>query len=66
MKTKFLTGKDYPWLCSQCQQQIDMVAGMMNDLPDTDDNEGPCMYVYDHALFCGGTECKNKPEKEKQ
>lgn len=60
MKTKFLVGKDYPWLCSQCQQQIDTIAGMIKDLPDTDDNEAPCMYVCDHALFCGGTECKNK------
>lgn len=60
MKTKFLTGKDYPWLCSQCQQQIDLVVGLMDDLPDTDDEEGPCMYVYDNAMFCGGTECKNR------
>jgi hypothetical protein len=60
MKTKFLVGKDYPWLCSQCQQQIDLVVGLMDDLPDTDDEEGPCMYVYDHALFCGGTECKDR------
>lgn len=57
---QFLTGKDYPHLCKACQSAIDGVATLFqDDLPDTDDVEAPCNVCYDHAMFCGGTECKN-------
>lgn len=54
----FLTGKDYPHLCSACQNQIDIVVGLMPELADTDDIEAPCDYCYDYNLFCGGSFCK--------
>ena len=65
---KFLTGKDYPWLCSQCQARIDeaiqIVRLLVKEGPDQDwDEESPCDYVYDHSQFCGGHECVNRPEE---
>ncbi len=64
---KFLTGKDYPWLCAQCQARIDeavpIVMLLIQEGPDRDwDEEAPCEHVYDQGLFCGGHECVNKPE----
>ena len=73
---KFLTGKDYPWMCERCQSAIDecaeevaervalgaedMVSGRV--LIDlTDDNEAPSTLAYDRRLFCGGGECEAEP-----
>lgn len=58
------TGKDYPHLCDRCRATIDDVASLVfgEDGPDTDNEEAPCDYVYDHRMFCGGSECVNKPE----
>lgn len=57
---EFLTGKDYPHLCSACQATIDQVALLFNG--DQEDTEAPCMFVYDHRMFCGGLECVNKAQ----
>lgn len=56
-----LTGKDYPWLCKECQNMVDSIAMLYGegDMEDTDDDEAACNYVYDHRLFCGGHTCKN-------
>lgn len=59
-----LTGKDYPHLCSECQAAIDYAAMFFGeDGPDTDNEEAPCDFVYDHRMFCGGHTCINRPEK---
>ena len=52
---KYLTGKDYTWLCDNCQTVIDqahmlIVDGFTNDIY-VDDNEGPSMLAYDKGLF---------------
>ena len=52
---KYLTGKDYDWLCSKCQIAIDRAydlikMGMVSD-DYADDNEGPCMLAYDKRMF---------------
>jgi len=58
----FLTGKDYPRLCSFCRRAIDDIAMLFKDglMADTDDPEAPCMVVYDRRMYCGGHECINK------
>ena len=58
----FLTGKDYPHLCSICRRAIDDIAQLFTEglMADTDDTEAPCTYVYDHGMYCGGHECANK------
>ena len=61
---KYLSGKDYPHLCSYCQARIDEAVEFCIMGPDSDDEEGPCMFVYDHRMFCGGDECINHPEGE--
>ena len=64
----FLTGSDYPDLCKKCRSTIDQVAGILiPEGPDTDDEEAPCNYVYDHGMFCGGHECiTDEPTPGKQ
>ena len=59
-KTDFLTGEDYPHLCEKCRQTISSIAEMFIEglMPDTDDNEAPIMYVYDHRMYCGGSSCR--------
>jgi hypothetical protein len=59
---RFLTGKDYPHLCSWCRRAIDDMVGLYRDglMADTDDPEAPCDAVYDHNLYCGGSHCVNK------
>ena len=53
----YLTGKDYTWLCDNCQKVIDqahmlIVDGLASDIY-ADDNEGPCMLAHDKGLFGG-------------
>jgi hypothetical protein len=55
---EFYTGKDYPHLCSKCQQTIDDCVALVHIGADTDDNEAPIMFAYDHKLMCGGHECE--------
>jgi hypothetical protein len=64
MAVKFLTGKDYPHLCAVCRAAIDGMTMLYREglVEDTDDEEAPCRFVYDHALFCGGRECRNPPQ----
>jgi len=61
----YLTGKDYPWLCEECRATVDSVVELVEEYSDeySSDDEAPCNFVYDHAMFCGGRECKNRPEK---
>ncbi len=62
---KFLTGKDYPWVCLVCQAAIDSAAMLFTgDQEDTDDEEAPAMFVYDHHWYCGGDHCKQSDEPE--
>ena len=58
-----LTGKDYPHLCSACRAAIDDMAMLYEEGEDTDNEEAACDAVYDHRMFCGGSECVNKPIK---
>ena len=46
---RYYGGKDYPWLCSECQHAVDDALQLFVDglMPDTDDEEAPCMYAYD-------------------
>ena len=60
---KYLTGKDYPHLCKQCQAMIDRCVDAVEFGPDTDDEEAPCMFVYDHKLYCGGYECVEEKQE---
>lgn len=65
--SKFLTGKDYPHLCSGCRATIDQIAMMLAEAgPDTDDPEAPIMWVYDHRLYCGGHECVNREREQEE
>lgn len=59
---EFLTGKDYPELCSFCRSAIDDMAQLFKEglMADTDDTEAPCMEVYDRGMYCGEYECVNK------
>jgi hypothetical protein len=48
---KYLTGKDYTWLCENCQKAIDdahslIIDGLVGE-EYVVDNEGPCMLAYD-------------------
>ena len=54
---KFYTGKDYPELCDRCRATIDKCVTLVKFGEDTDDNEAPAMFAYDHNLMCGGYEC---------
>ena len=54
---KYLTGKDYPHLCDNCQKAIDnahdlIVDGFASE-QYVDDDEGPCMLAYDRKWFNG-------------
>ncbi len=59
---RFLTGKDYPELCEACRHMVDMVVDLVIEGPDTDDEEAPINFVYDHHLFCGGDHCAVKEQ----
>ncbi len=64
---KFLTGSDYPDLCRKCRMTIDQVVDIVSMGADTDDEEAPCNFVYDHGMFCGGHECTtDEPTAGKQ
>ena len=60
---KFLTGSDYPDLCSKCRMVIDQAVDIVSMGADTDDEEAPCNFVYDKQMFCGGHECKAEDEE---
>jgi len=64
---KFLSGKDYPHLCSACRATIDQAAMILaEEGPDTDDPEAPATWVYDHRLYCGGRECQSHQREKEQ
>ena len=49
---QFLVGKDYPELCATCRGAIDSAAMLLEEGPDTDDEEAPCMLAYDMGWLC--------------
>jgi len=60
-EVKYLTGKDYPHLCSNCQSAVDnahtlIVDGFASEQYVVDD-EGPNMLAYDRGWF-GECECE--------
>ena len=59
---KYLTGKDYPWVCTNCRSMIDAAVLLITEGPDTDDEEAPANFVYDHGLYCGKYNCEAKME----
>lgn len=60
---KYLTGKNYHWLCERCRATVDSVVSLVIEGPDTDDDEAPINFVYDNGLYCGGYTCVNRPEE---
>lgn len=58
---------DYPDLCDQCQATVKAIAQLFREgvMPDTDDEEAPIMYVYDHGAMCGRFECISGLQAEK-
>ena len=53
---EYLTGKDYTWLCNNCQKAIDnahtlIIDGFVSE-EYIDDNEGACMLAYDKRWLC--------------
>ena len=58
LETHFYMGKDYPHLCDGCKATIDQCVELVQTGADTDDNEAPLMFAYDHKLMCGGHECE--------
>ena len=64
---KFLTGKDYPWLCEKCKDAVDTSAIYLREGgADTDDPEAPLMFAADHNWLCSGRECCSGIDEEKQ
>ena len=55
---KFYAGNDYPHLCNGCKAMVDQCVDMVQMGADTDDEEAPIMFAYDHKLMCGGYECE--------
>jgi hypothetical protein len=57
---RFTNPKDYHWLCDECKEQLVRVTQMFEEdlMEDTDDEEAPCNFMYDHKMFCGGHTCK--------
>ena len=57
----YLTGKDYPHLCDNCQKAIDdaydlIVDGYVSE-EYVDDDEGPCMLAYDKRWLSDDSSC---------
>ena len=47
----YLTGKDYTWLCDNCQKVIDqahmLIVDALTSAKNSADNEGPCTLAFD-------------------
>jgi len=60
-EVEYLTGENYPHLCSKCQSAIDNAHMLIVDGFASGryvhDNEGPCMLAYDKGWF-RGCECE--------
>jgi len=61
---EFLDGSNYPNLCDSCRAMISQCVELVMMGPDTDDTEAPIMFVYDHAMFCGGRQCLDTMQEE--
>ena len=59
MASQFRPAKEYPWLCQACQETLSNITALFEqgEMPDTDDEEAPSMYMYDHQLYCDGFTC---------
>lgn len=59
---EFLNSEHYPELCDKCKTLLDNIAMVYKEgeMPDTDDEEAPCNYLYDNSMFCGGRSCANQ------
>ena len=55
---EYLTGKDYPELCSKCRAAIDGAATILFEFGAIENNlyfensEAPCDYAYDKRWLC--------------
>lgn len=47
----YFIGKDYPWLCPECQGAVDTCLELVLEGPDTDDEEAPCTLAHDLGLL---------------
>lgn len=56
---EYLDPDSYTHLCPACRQTLTAVTEMyrLGDMPDSDDEEAPCDFMYDQSLFCGGQRC---------
>jgi hypothetical protein len=65
---KFERPESYIWLCEACRGMLAKVTELFEsgEMPDTDDNEAPCMYMGDHQLFCGGGHCNRHRDEQKE
>ena len=63
--TKFIEASTYDNLCDECRA---LLAGITTEMEengaDTDNEEAPCDYMYDHRMFCGGHECSRDGEDD--
>lgn len=57
----FVNPHTYTDLCPKCRATLVSITDLFVDglMPDTDDEEAPCMYLYDHGMFCQGSECRH-------
>ena len=60
----FLSAEEYTWLCDPCRATLATITTMFEEgtMPDTDDEEAPINYMYDHRMYCGKTTCINGGE----
>jgi hypothetical protein len=55
--TTYLDPESYTHLCPECRALLASLTATFGEGEDSDDDEAPCNYMYDHALFCQGREC---------
>lgn len=61
-ESRFLDPKSYTHLCEACRSVLVTITHAFEEdlLGDTDDEEAPCNYMYDHRMFCGGFTCNQE------
>lgn len=55
--SKFLRGKDYPEMCSECRARIDMFAIGLDIASADEEPDKPVMLAASQGLLCGGGKC---------
>lgn len=62
--TQFLDPASYMHLCPKCRSQLTILTQQFAEdmFGDTDDEEAPSMFMYDHRLYCSadGDHCANR------